>query len=53
MPYYVFACLDCGKKFTDIRIGDLSAHKAKCPFCGSTRTEQKAAAFTAKTSKKG
>ena len=53
MPYYVFACLDCGKEFTEIlHIADLFAHNAKCPSCGSTNTEQKAAAFMAMTSKK-
>jgi putative FmdB family regulatory protein len=53
MPYYVFACLDCGKKFTEIlHIADLSAHKAKCLFCGSVHVEQQAATFTAMTSKK-
>jgi len=53
MPYYVFACLDCGKEFTEIlHIADLSAHQAKCPSCGSIHVQQLAAAFTAMTSKK-
>jgi putative FmdB family regulatory protein len=53
MPYYVFACLDCGKEFTEIlHIADLSVHQAKCPFCGSVHVEQQAATFTATTSKK-
>ena len=53
MPYYVFICLECRKEFTEIlHMADLSAHQAKCPFCGSTHVDQQAAAFTAVTSKK-
>ena len=53
MPYYVFVCKDCRKEFTEVlHMADLSAHQAKCPSCGSTQVEQKAAAFTAVTAKK-
>jgi len=53
MPYYVFACRDCGKEFTEfLHMADLSTHQAKCPSCGSTHVEQQVADFSTVTSKK-
>lgn len=53
MPQYSYECLACGKKFvTVLTIGEHDREKVKCPKCGSTKTEQQWAAFTAVTSKK-
>ena len=53
MPYYVFLCRDCGKNFErPLHISELEKTRVKCPHCGSEKTQQQAAAFSAVTSKK-
>jgi putative FmdB family regulatory protein len=53
MPQYVFLCEDCNREFTQtLHIADLEKGAAVCPHCGGTRVTQKAAAFSAVTSKK-
>jgi putative FmdB family regulatory protein len=53
MPHYVFVCRDCNKEFErTLHISELGKTPVKCPNCGSQKTEQKAAAFAAVTSKK-
>lgn len=53
MPYYVFLCLDCKKEFTQsLHMSDIDTIDIKCPTCGGMRVTQKAAAFSAVTSKK-
>lgn len=53
MPHYSYECLACGKKFDALlTLHEHDAQKVKCPKCGSSKTEQQWAAFTAVTSKK-
>jgi putative FmdB family regulatory protein len=53
MPHYVFVCRDCNKEFErTLHISELGKTPVKCPNCASQKTEQKAAAFAAVTSKK-
>jgi putative FmdB family regulatory protein len=53
MPQYVFLCRDCNKTFQQaLHISELEKGPVKCPYCGSEKTEQQAAAFAAVTSKK-
>lgn len=53
MPRYVFKCESCNKEFeTSLHISELEGAKVKCPDCGSEKTVQQVAAFSAVTSKK-
>ncbi len=53
MPHYDYRCLECKKKFSVVRtVEEHERRKAKCPHCGSTKTEQQWAAFFAVTGKK-
>jgi len=53
MPQYVFLCQDCNKEFTQIlHFSELEQGGVACPHCGSKRTTQTVAAFSAVTSKK-
>jgi putative FmdB family regulatory protein len=53
MPQYVFRCEECGKEFEQsMHIADLDHSTARCPHCGSERSERQVAEFSAVTSKK-
>ena len=53
MPQYVFLCQDCNKDFTRIlHIADLEKGGVACPNCGGKKVTQKAAVFSAVTSRK-
>jgi putative FmdB family regulatory protein len=53
MPHYEYLCLECNKKFSLVlTLAEHEKNKIKCPKCGSTKTEQQWAAFSAVTSKK-
>lgn len=53
MPHYLFLCQDCNKEFSQIlHISELEKGGIKCPHCGSANVQQRAAAFSAVTSKK-
>ncbi len=53
MPQYEFTCLTCKKKFSVVlSISQYEKRKFKCPKCGSTKVEQRWAAFYAIASKK-
>jgi len=52
MPNYIFQCQDCGHEFErNLHMTDLE-HDVKCPECGSERTDQQVAGFSAITEKK-
>lgn len=53
MPHYVFVCKDCQKEFEKIlHIDELGKATVECPECNSKNVEQRAAAFSAVTSRK-
>jgi len=53
MPQYVFFCQDCDREFTRIlHFADLEKGDVVCPHCGGKRVIQKAATFSAVTSRK-
>ena len=53
MPQYEFVCQACKKNFGIIlTLAEREKNRIKCPKCGSTKVEQKWAAFYAVTSKK-
>ncbi len=53
MPQYEFLCQACQKTFSVVlTLAEFEKGGLKCPYCKSTKVEQKWAAFYAVTSKK-
>jgi len=53
MPVYDYICLECNKSFEKVlTLGEHDKESIACPYCGSKRVEQEAAAFFAVTGKK-
>ena len=53
MPQYEFFCSACKKNFSVfLTLSEYEKDKIACPKCGSTKVEQKWAAFFAVTGKK-
>ncbi|HEV2352536.1 MAG TPA: FmdB family zinc ribbon protein [Candidatus Sulfopaludibacter sp.] len=53
MPTYEFVCMECKKTFTRVMsLAEIEKGNAACPHCQSKKTEQKPAAFFAKTARK-
>ncbi len=53
MPIYEFICQDCRKTFEVTRpISQGGSNSAKCPHCGSTKTERTWSSVFAITAKK-
>jgi putative FmdB family regulatory protein len=44
LPLFEFICRDCGSRFELLRSAD-SIEPAKCPSCGSTKTDKLLSAF--------
>lgn len=53
MPRYEYICHACEKEFEKIlTISEYEKDEIVCPYCGSDKVEQEAAAFFAVTAKK-
>jgi putative FmdB family regulatory protein len=53
MPIYEYVCLDCKKKFSEIKpISQYKPGAARCPKCNSKKTERRFSSVFVETSKK-
>ena len=54
MPFYEYACLDCGKEFEILETlaRHEEHHKVACPGCSSDHVERKPSHVSVETSRK-
>ena len=52
MPVYEYVCLDCKKKFSEMKPVSAYDQAAKCPKCGSKKVERRWSSVFVETSSK-
>ena len=53
MPVYEYVCLDCNKKFSEMKpVSAFDPYAVKCPKCNSKKVEQRWSSVCVETSRK-
>ena len=52
MPVYEYVCLDCKKKFSEIKPVSAYERAVRCPKCNSKKVERRWSSVFVETSKK-